>query len=99
MATNTPITAVANSGPEDPAAIKVAPATSGGMLRTKKTSFIVHFRKGLQGSYDFSFCTFSNFVKGWNEVVIANNGQANKHVNGNTEMNDDTASLSVIIVH
>ena len=35
-ATNTPMTAVASSGPEDPAAMKVAPATSGGMFRTKE---------------------------------------------------------------
>ena len=35
-ATKTPMTAVANSGAEDPAAMKVAPATSGGMLRTRK---------------------------------------------------------------
>ena len=34
LATNTPITAVANSGPEEPAAMKVAPATSGGRFRT-----------------------------------------------------------------
>ena len=34
FATNTPIIAVASSGPEDPAAMKVAPATSGGRLRT-----------------------------------------------------------------
>ena len=34
FATNTPIIAVASSGPEEPAAIKVAPATSGGRLRT-----------------------------------------------------------------
>ena len=29
------MTAVANSGAEEPAAMKVAPATSGGMFRTK----------------------------------------------------------------
>ena len=29
------MTAVANSGPEEPAAIKVAPATSGGKFNTK----------------------------------------------------------------
>ena len=34
FATNTPITAVASSGPEEPAAMKVAPATSGGRLRS-----------------------------------------------------------------
>ena len=36
FATNTPITAVASSGPDDPAAINVAPATSGGIFNTKK---------------------------------------------------------------
>ena len=36
FATKTPITAVANSGPDDPAAIKVAPATSGGIFKTKR---------------------------------------------------------------
>ena len=35
FATKTPIIAVANSGPEDPAAIKVAPAMSGGMFKTR----------------------------------------------------------------
>ena len=34
LATKTPITAVASSGPEDPAAMKVAPATSGGKFNT-----------------------------------------------------------------
>ena len=32
MATNTPMTEVANSGADDPAAMKVAPATSGDRL-------------------------------------------------------------------
>lgn len=32
---NTPIRAVANSGAEDPAAMKVAPATSGEIFNTK----------------------------------------------------------------
>ena len=35
FATKTPITAVANSGPDDPAAINVAPATSGGIFNTE----------------------------------------------------------------
>ena len=34
LATNTPMMAVANSGPEDPAAMSVAPATSGGRFNT-----------------------------------------------------------------
>jgi hypothetical protein len=32
------MTAVANSGAEDPAAMKVAPATSGGMFNTENIS-------------------------------------------------------------
>ena len=36
LATKTPMTAVANSGPEEPAAMKVAPATSGGKFNTAK---------------------------------------------------------------
>ncbi len=46
-ATKTPMTAVANSGAEDPAAMNVAPATSGGMFRTKmeKVKFIKNRHK------------------------------------------------------
>ena len=40
FATKTPITAVASSGPEDPAAMKVAPATSGGKFNTTKMTHI-----------------------------------------------------------
>ena len=36
LATKTPITEVANSGADDPAAIKVAPATSGGRCKAGK---------------------------------------------------------------
>ena len=36
LATKTPMMAVANSGPEDPAAISVAPATSGGRFNTAR---------------------------------------------------------------
>ena len=39
FATKTPIIAVANSGPDDPAAIKVAPATSGGIFNTEMESY------------------------------------------------------------
>ena len=39
LATNTPMMAVANSGPEDPAAISVAPATSGGRFNTANERF------------------------------------------------------------
>ena len=39
-ATKTPMTAVANSGADDPAAMNVAPATSGGMFKTEKRAFI-----------------------------------------------------------
>jgi hypothetical protein len=41
------MTAVANSGAEDPAAMNVAPATSGGMFRTKmeKVKFIKNRHK------------------------------------------------------
>ena len=39
FATKTPITAVANSGPDDPAAINVAPAISGGIFNTEMESY------------------------------------------------------------
>ena len=57
FATKTPITAVASSGPEDPAAMKVAPATSGGKFNTTKMTHIYvlliflrfyNFKKNLQ---------------------------------------------------
>jgi hypothetical protein len=37
LATNTPMTAVASSGAEEPAAMKVAPATSGDSIRANNT--------------------------------------------------------------
>jgi hypothetical protein len=39
LATKTPMTAVASSGAEDPAAINVAPATSGGMFNTTEAQY------------------------------------------------------------
>ena len=41
------MTAVANSGPEEPAAIKVAPATSGGKFNTKIKDMYVKFHPKL----------------------------------------------------
>ena len=40
LATNTPITEVASSGAELPAAMKVAPATSGAIPRAEIFSFV-----------------------------------------------------------
>lgn len=40
LATKTPMTAVANSGPDEPAAMKVAPATSGGRFKTAKDTLV-----------------------------------------------------------
>jgi hypothetical protein len=39
------MTAVANSGAEDPAAMNVAPATSGGMFRTKMEKCEIYLKK------------------------------------------------------
>ena len=43
-ATKTPMTAVASSGAEDPAAMKVAPATSGGMFKTENKNILNYKR-------------------------------------------------------
>ena len=82
FATKTPITAVASSGPEDPAAMKVAPATSGGKFNTTKMTHCdlesIIFKKTI---------TFSNSVQSRNKVVITYNGQSNEHINSNQNMN------------
>ena len=53
FATNTPITAVASSGPDDPAAIKVAPATSGGIFNTKKQTNMLCFIDSQIGIFEY----------------------------------------------
>ena len=55
FATNTPITAVASSGPDDPAAINVAPATSGGIFNTKKHTNMLHF---IDSQIDIEFSAY-----------------------------------------
>lgn len=77
--------AVANSGPEDPAAMKVAPATSGSKLRTIIRVDYFLLIVGKSGPI-----TCRHFVQGWNKVVVAHYCQANEHVDSDEDVEDDT---------
>lgn len=59
FAKNTPITTVANSGAEDPAAIKVAPATSGDNFNSAKNKHFSFSNKYLLVIIIFQLLIFS----------------------------------------
>ena len=89
FATNTPITAVASSGPDDPAAMKVAPATSGGIFKTKQNSNMLCFIDSQidifelsipQLKMDLILLTFSNSIQSRYKKIVTYDGQSNKHV-------------------
>ena len=43
--------------------------------------------------------TFRNFVKSRNKIIVADNCQAKEHVEGDSDVNDDTSFLSSLLVH
>lgn len=82
-ATKTPMTTVANSGAEEPAAMNVAPATSGvNFISIKKKRFY-------RFPVAFLSCalTFTYAVKRRNKIIIANDRKPYKRVNGQSNMN------------
>lgn len=99
LAKKTPITTVASSGAEEPAAMKVAPATSGdsrssGRDRIKKVEN--DLGAGIEdeiplGAYSARFLTFAYPVQTGNEVVIADDGKTEEGVDSYQYVDNQSA--------
>lgn len=94
FAKKTPMTTVANSGAELPAAIKVAPATSGDILSSKK---IVD--NALLKIRIVSYSTFTYSIQGGNKIFITYNCQTQEHINSNNDVNDKSSVGSSSLAH
>ena len=91
FATKTPMTEVANSGADEPAAINVAPATSGERFMAVEKGFKSYL-------YIFKLAIWNPCERRY-EIVVANYCKPDEHVGSNEDVDDDATMLPSFLVH